>query len=258
MKALQHLPLHLQVYAAASACFPVRIGRRTPRASTPAGKGAAPERRSSGIAGGYGGRGQGSAEADRPNRRMLPGRPYPCPPRIQPAKGASRSTFWLRDVKANRPPSLTRTRSRLPSRSRERSAPSTGRVSDLSTDTRGAAQQINVAWAVGLLRRVKTRLEGHPLPFSAAYCSLIELAVRGSACDAPLIALAVPLLVSPAFACRGGSALISGEFKTGEKGWGEADAQFQVTGGEVVLCCRRAPRRHAGTQALSSVIRTPA
>ena len=73
MKALQHLPLHLQVYAAASVCIPVSNGRRTPRASTPAGKGAAPERRSSGIAGGYGGRGQGSAEADSPNRRMLPG-----------------------------------------------------------------------------------------------------------------------------------------------------------------------------------------
>jgi hypothetical protein len=73
MKALQHLPLHLPVYAAASVCVPIRNGRRTRRASTPAGKGAAAEQRSSGTAGGCGGRGQGSAEADRPDRRMLPG-----------------------------------------------------------------------------------------------------------------------------------------------------------------------------------------
>ena len=187
MKALQHLPLHLQVYAAASVCVPVRNGRRTPRARTPAGMGAAAERRSSGIAGGYGGRGQGSAEADSPNRQMLPGAALSMP--ATHPTGQWCQSFDNSGSETSRPmgpPSLTRTRSRLPSRSRERSAPSTARVSDSSTDTRGAAQQINVACAVVLRRCAKTGLEGHPSPLSAAYCSYIESPVlRGSACDAP-------------------------------------------------------------------------
>jgi len=50
-----------------------------------------------------------------------------------------------------------------------------------------------------------------------------------------LIALAVLLVASPAFACSGGSVQISGDFQTGDKGWGEADAQFQPKGAEVVF-----------------------
>jgi hypothetical protein len=51
----------------------------------------------------------------------------------------------------------------------------------------------------------------------------------------PLIALAVLLVASPAFACTGGSVQISGDFQTGDKGWGEADAQFQPKGAEAVF-----------------------
>ena len=51
----------------------------------------------------------------------------------------------------------------------------------------------------------------------------------------PLIALAVLLVASPAFACTGGSVQISGDFQTGDKGWGEADAQFQPKGAEAVI-----------------------
>lgn len=51
----------------------------------------------------------------------------------------------------------------------------------------------------------------------------------------PLIALAVLLVATPAFACTGGSVQISGDFQTGDKGWGEADAQFQPKAAEAVF-----------------------
>jgi hypothetical protein len=49
------------------------------------------------------------------------------------------------------------------------------------------------------------------------------------------IALAALLLTGPALACAGPNAQISGDFQTGEKGWGEADAQFQPKGSEAVF-----------------------
>jgi hypothetical protein len=51
----------------------------------------------------------------------------------------------------------------------------------------------------------------------------------------PLIALALMLVASPAFACNGPSAKISGDFQTGEKAWGEPDAQFQPKGAEAIF-----------------------
>ncbi len=52
----------------------------------------------------------------------------------------------------------------------------------------------------------------------------------------PLIALGLLLLaVSPAAACGGGSVYLEGAFKTGEMGWGDADAQFQVSGSEATF-----------------------
>src|SRR4029079_17018915 len=50
-----------------------------------------------------------------------------------------------------------------------------------------------------------------------------------------LVALAALVVATPAFACTGPSVQISGEFQTGDKGWGEADGQFQPKGGEAGL-----------------------
>lgn len=47
-------------------------------------------------------------------------------------------------------------------------------------------------------------------------------------------ALAVILLASPALACTGPT-VSAGKFETGEKGWGEPDAQFRVEGSEAIL-----------------------
>jgi hypothetical protein len=51
----------------------------------------------------------------------------------------------------------------------------------------------------------------------------------------PLIALALMLVASPAFACNGPSVKISGDFQTGERAWGEPDAQFQAKGSEAIF-----------------------
>jgi len=52
----------------------------------------------------------------------------------------------------------------------------------------------------------------------------------------PLIALGLLLLAySPATACGGQSVYLEGAFKTGEMGWGDADAQFQVSGSEATF-----------------------
>ena len=114
------------------------------------------------------------------------GRPYPCPPRIQPAIGASCSTVLAQRRQGHTASCSDAHSSRLPSRSRERSAPSTRRLSDSPTDTRGAAQQINVACAALLHGSGKTGLQGHSSPFSAAYSIRSESPSRGSACDAPI------------------------------------------------------------------------
>jgi hypothetical protein len=51
----------------------------------------------------------------------------------------------------------------------------------------------------------------------------------------PLVALAALLLATPAMACSGPSVVISGDFKTGADGWGDADVQFQPQGSTAVL-----------------------
>lgn len=51
----------------------------------------------------------------------------------------------------------------------------------------------------------------------------------------PLIALVVLLVATPALACTGQSVQISGDFQMGDKGWGEADPQFQPKAAEVVF-----------------------
>ncbi len=51
----------------------------------------------------------------------------------------------------------------------------------------------------------------------------------------PLVALALLYAANPALACTGASAHISGEFQTGDKGWGEPDAQFQPKAAEAVF-----------------------
>ena len=43
------------------------------------------------------------------------------------------------------------------------------------------------------------------------------------------------LAVSPTAACGGGSVYLEGAFKTGEIGWGDADAHFQVSGSEATF-----------------------
>src|SRR4026209_56412 len=66
----------------------------------------------------------------------------------------------------------------------------------------------------------------------------------------PLIALALMLVASPAFACNGQSVKISGDFQTGEKAWGEPDAQFQPKGAEAIftpLVSTQTARWNAGT-----------
>jgi hypothetical protein len=52
---------------------------------------------------------------------------------------------------------------------------------------------------------------------------------------APLIALAALVLATPALACTGASVQISGDFQTGDKGWGEPDAQFAPKAAEAVF-----------------------
>lgn len=53
---------------------------------------------------------------------------------------------------------------------------------------------------------------------------------------APMVALGILLLAaSPAAACGGQSVYLEGAFKTGDTGWGEADAQFQVSGSEATF-----------------------
>lgn len=51
----------------------------------------------------------------------------------------------------------------------------------------------------------------------------------------PLIALAVLLAATPAIACTGQSVRLSGDFQTGDTGWGPPDAQFQPKGAEAVF-----------------------
>ncbi len=51
----------------------------------------------------------------------------------------------------------------------------------------------------------------------------------------PMLALAALLVASPALACTGPSVQISGDFQTGEKAWGESDAQFQAKGPEAIF-----------------------
>jgi hypothetical protein len=66
----------------------------------------------------------------------------------------------------------------------------------------------------------------------------------------PLIALTVLLVATPALACTGPSGQISGDFQTGDKGWGEADAQFQPKGAEAVFTAQvgtQTARWNAGT-----------
>jgi len=43
------------------------------------------------------------------------------------------------------------------------------------------------------------------------------------------------LAASPAAACGGGSVYLEGAFATGDTGWGDADAQFEVAGSEATL-----------------------
>jgi hypothetical protein len=49
------------------------------------------------------------------------------------------------------------------------------------------------------------------------------------------IAMAALSLSGPALACNGPATQISGDFQSGDKGWGEADAQFQPKGSEAVF-----------------------
>lgn len=51
----------------------------------------------------------------------------------------------------------------------------------------------------------------------------------------PLIALVALLAASPAVACTGQSVHLSGDFQTGDAGWGPQDAQFQPKGAEAVF-----------------------
>ena len=65
-----------------------------------------------------------------------------------------------------------------------------------------------------------------------------------------LIAFAALLVASPAFACSGPSFKISGDFQSGEKAWGESDAQFQLKGAEAVFTAQvgtQTARWNAGT-----------
>jgi hypothetical protein len=65
-----------------------------------------------------------------------------------------------------------------------------------------------------------------------------------------LIAFAALLIASPAFACSGPSFKISGDFQSGEKAWGESDAQFQIKGAEAVFTAQvgtQSARWNAGT-----------
>ena len=50
-----------------------------------------------------------------------------------------------------------------------------------------------------------------------------------------MIALLLLLGATSSAACPGQSVYLEGAFKTGEPGWGEADAQFQVAGGEATF-----------------------
>ena len=50
-----------------------------------------------------------------------------------------------------------------------------------------------------------------------------------------LIALGLALAASPALACTGKSVHLDADFKTHDLAWGEADARFQVSGGQAVL-----------------------
>jgi len=50
-----------------------------------------------------------------------------------------------------------------------------------------------------------------------------------------LIALALMLAASPALACTGQSVYLEGDLKTGDRGWGQEDAHFQVSDGQAVL-----------------------
>jgi len=51
----------------------------------------------------------------------------------------------------------------------------------------------------------------------------------------PLIVLVALLTASPAVACTGQSVHLSGDFQTGDTGWGAQDAQFQPKGAEAVF-----------------------
>ncbi|KAB2939370.1 MAG: hypothetical protein K8F92_16280 [Hyphomicrobium sp.] len=51
----------------------------------------------------------------------------------------------------------------------------------------------------------------------------------------PCIVLAALLLAPPAMACTGPSVQIAGDFQAGDKGWGEADGQFQLKGTEAIF-----------------------
>jgi hypothetical protein len=65
-----------------------------------------------------------------------------------------------------------------------------------------------------------------------------------------MIVCAALAVASPAVACTGQSVQLAGDFQTGEKGWGEADVQFQPKGPEVALTPQPATqtaRWNAGT-----------
>ncbi|MFA5899521.1 MAG: hypothetical protein WC829_10455, partial [Hyphomicrobium sp.] len=66
---------------------------------------------------------------------------------------------------------------------------------------------------------------------------------------APIVVAAL-LVATPAWACTNPGA-ISGAFQTGEKSWGEPDAQFRVEGTEAVLAPQagtQTARWHAGVE----------
>jgi len=50
-----------------------------------------------------------------------------------------------------------------------------------------------------------------------------------------MIAAALLLVGTPAVACTGPSVSISGDFQSGEKGWGEPDAQFKLEGAQAIF-----------------------
>ena len=58
----------------------------------------------------------------------------------------------------------------------------------------------------------------------------------------PFLAMAALLAATPALACTGTTVALSGDFKNGADGWGEADAQFQPQGAAAIFTAQ------AGTQ----------